>query len=171
MYQTMDLKRTLGKELTGIRLNDLEMTQKELAEELGISVVYISYLEMGKKIPSLELLEKLYKLAGLNDVPQKTKDMLTEIKVQAKKELTDSKIRKILEENNAPDDTSKIYETLETLIEQDKIKEAKNYILKSLMNIEKVQEKKLLEALYYELEGNFIIAIKLMKEAMELSND
>ena len=55
--------------------------------------------------------------------------------------------------------------------EKDKIKEAKNYILKSLMNIEKLQEKKLLEALYYELEGNFVIAIKLMKEAMELNND
>lgn len=167
----MDLRKSLGKEITNIRLNDLEMTQKELAEELGISVVYISYLEMGRKTPSLELLEKLYKLNGLSDVPQEIKDMLVEIKQQAKKDLTDTKIKRLLEENTTPDDTGKIYETLESLIEQDKIKEAKNYILKSLMNIEKPQEKKLLEALYYELEGNFVIAIKLMKEAMELTHD
>lgn len=167
----MDLKKNLGKEITNIRLNDLEMTQKELAEELGISVVYVSYLEMGRKIPSPELLDKLYKLNGFNETPEEIKTMLGEIKVQAKKDLTDTKIKRLLEESSAGDDTSKIYETLEALIEKDKIKEAKNYILKSLMNIEKIQEKKLLEALYYELEGNFVIAIKLMREAMEISND
>lgn len=167
----MDLKKKLGKEITNIRLNDLQMTQKELSEELSISVVYISYLEMGRKIPSPELLDKLYKLNGFDETPEEIKNMLAEIKLQAKKDLTDTKIKRLLEENSTPDDTSKIYETLEALIEKDKIKEAKNYILKSLMNIEKLQEKKLLEALYYELEGNFVIAIKLMKEAMELNND
>lgn len=167
----MDLKKKLGKEITNIRLNDLQMTQKELSEELNISVVYISYLEMGRKIPSPELLDKLYKLNGFDETPEEIKNMLAEIKLQAKKDLTDTKIKRLLEENSTPDDTSKIYETLEALIEKDKIKEAKNYILKSLMNIEKLQEKKLLEALYYELEGNFVIAIKLMKEAMELNND
>ena len=126
---------------------------------------------MGRKIPSPELLDKLYKLNGFDETPEEIKNMLAEIKLQAKKDLTDTKIKRLLEENSTPDDTSKIYETLEALIEKDKIKEAKNYILKSLMNIEKLQEKKLLEALYYELEGNFVIAIKLMKEAMELNND
>lgn len=167
----MDLKKKLGKEITNIRLNDLQMTQKELSEELSISVVYISYLEMGRKIPSPELLDKLYKLNGFKETPEEIRNMLAEIKLQAKKDLTDTKIKRLLEENSTPDDTSKIYETLEALIEKDKIKEAKNYILKSLMSIEKLQEKKLLEALYYELEGNFVIAIKLMREAMELNND
>jgi len=43
------------------RRNDLGMTQEDLAEKVGVSRVYIGYVEQGRNSPSLEILEKIAK--------------------------------------------------------------------------------------------------------------
>lgn len=43
------------------RRNELEMTQEDLAEKVGVSRVYIGYVEQGRNSPSLEILEKIAK--------------------------------------------------------------------------------------------------------------
>ena len=37
------------------------MTQEDLAEKVGVSRVYIGYVEQGRNTPSLEILEKIAK--------------------------------------------------------------------------------------------------------------
>jgi len=44
------------------RRNDLGMTQEDLAEKVGVSRVYIGYVEQGRNTPSLEILEKIAKV-------------------------------------------------------------------------------------------------------------
>ena len=164
----MDYKVELGKQLSSLR-KELGLTQKELAEKLEISVVYISYLEMAKKTPSPQLLEKLYKLSGETEVPAKIKRLLSEAKKQARKELTDSKLSRIIRETSETDPNN-LFDTLEALIEKDRREDAKVYILKYLAkNSDKAKpsEKKLLEALYYILQDNLSIAIKLIRDVIE----
>ncbi len=47
----------------GIRVQKLRkqsnLTQKELAEKIGVSRAYMGYIEQGRNAPSLEVLEKL----------------------------------------------------------------------------------------------------------------
>lgn len=43
------------------RRNDLGMTQEDLAEKVGVSRVYIGYVEQSRNTPSLEILEKIAK--------------------------------------------------------------------------------------------------------------
>lgn len=43
------------------RRNELGMTQEDLAEKVGVSRVYIGYVEQGRNTPSLEILEKIAK--------------------------------------------------------------------------------------------------------------
>ena len=165
----MDLKKNLGRELASVRTDILKMTQKEISEKVGISVVYVSYIEMGKKVPSFDLIEKIYALTQKKEIPENVRSMVNEIKEISKKELTESKIKRLLDDTNS--EPSIVYDMLESLMQKGRVDEAKNYILKSIITIQKPQERKLLEALYYELEGNFPIAIRLIKEAMEMSSD
>lgn len=46
------------------------LTQEELAEKVGVSRVYIGYVEQGRNTPSLEILEKITKAlkVSLSDV-------------------------------------------------------------------------------------------------------
>lgn len=39
----------------------LDLTQEELAERVGISRAYMGYIEQGRNVPSLEILEKIAK--------------------------------------------------------------------------------------------------------------
>jgi transcriptional regulator with XRE-family HTH domain len=40
---------------------EIGMTQEDLAEKVGVSRVYIGYVEQGRNTPSLEILEKIAK--------------------------------------------------------------------------------------------------------------
>lgn len=42
------------------------LTQEMLAEKVDVSAVYISYIERGSKVPSLELLAKVANVLGVN---------------------------------------------------------------------------------------------------------
>lgn len=52
--------RTLGKKVQKLR-KGIKVSQKELASRLGISRVYMGYIEQGRESPSLRLLMKLSK--------------------------------------------------------------------------------------------------------------
>ncbi len=177
----MEITKKLGEEIRIIRTDLLNLTQKELAEKLDITIVYVSYLEKGKKLPSIEFLNRLYRLIN-KDVPADTKQLLAEAKKQKKREsfvhtptnivyrleeqgiYSHTKLKVLLKKH--PDNLTVIYGILTLLVREGKINEAKKHLLQSLINIEKPEERKWLEATYYELEANFPFAIQLMKEAI-----
>jgi len=49
---------TLGKKIQSLR-KELGLSQEELAHELGISRVYMGFIEQGRESPSLKLLMKI----------------------------------------------------------------------------------------------------------------
>lgn len=179
----MEAIKKIGELIKNIRTDVLKLTQKELAEKLQITIVYMSYLEQGKKIPSLDFLTKLFRLSGKKQVPAEIKQLVSEAKSQKKKENyvnTPTNIVYRLEEQGLysytklknlqkkkPDDLVVIYGILTLLLRENKLNEAKKHILQSLINIEKLEERKWLEATYYEIEGNFPVSIQLMDEAIQ----
>lgn len=50
--------KSLGKKVQKLR-NKKHITQEELAGQLGISRVYMGYIEQGRESPSLKLLMKI----------------------------------------------------------------------------------------------------------------
>ena len=64
-YQNLDMakvtnekERALGKKVKKFR-KLLGITQEKLAEKLGISAVYMGFIEQSREIPSLKLLMKI----------------------------------------------------------------------------------------------------------------
>ena len=53
--------RTLGKKVQKLR-KGIKVSQEGLAGQLGISRVYMGYIEQGRYAPSLEVLEKVAKI-------------------------------------------------------------------------------------------------------------
>lgn len=64
----MKLKELFGKRLRALRKQS-HLTQEQLAEQAGISVEFLSFIERGINSPSFETLEKL---ADALDLPIKT---------------------------------------------------------------------------------------------------
>jgi transcriptional regulator with XRE-family HTH domain len=67
------LRQQFGRNLRSLRLSK-DWTQEELAERLGTSVNFLSYVERGLKAPSFDSLEKIAKIfrisvAGLFEIP------------------------------------------------------------------------------------------------------
>ncbi len=55
---TKETLKGLGKKVQKLR-RERNLTQEELAHELGISRVYMGYIEQGRESPSLKLLMKM----------------------------------------------------------------------------------------------------------------
>ena len=55
---TSETLKSLGKKVQKLRQR-YSLTQEELAYELGISRVYMGYIEQGRESPSLKLLMKI----------------------------------------------------------------------------------------------------------------
>lgn len=55
---TSETLKSLGKKVQKLR-REQNLTQEELAHELGISRVYMGYIEQGRESPSLKLLMKM----------------------------------------------------------------------------------------------------------------
>jgi len=55
---TSETLKSLGKKVQKLR-QQYNLTQEELAHELGISRVYMGYIEQGRESPSLKLLMKI----------------------------------------------------------------------------------------------------------------
>lgn len=69
MRKNAKLTKTICKRIKKFR-NEMGLTQEELAEKVGVSRVYIGYVEQGRNTPSLEILEKITKAlrVSLSDV-------------------------------------------------------------------------------------------------------
>jgi transcriptional regulator with XRE-family HTH domain len=52
------LRKTLGKKIQK-RRKELRISQESLAESINISRAYVGFIEQGRSIPSLEILEKI----------------------------------------------------------------------------------------------------------------
>lgn len=60
MHGNAKLPKTLGKKIQR-RRKLMKLTQEELAEKVGISLVYMGFIEQGRYAPSLEVLGKIAK--------------------------------------------------------------------------------------------------------------
>ena len=58
MRRNTKLPKALGK-IIQRRRKELKLTQEELAEKIGISRVYMGFVEQGRYAPSVEVIEKL----------------------------------------------------------------------------------------------------------------
>lgn len=65
MRKNAKLPRVLGKKIQK-RRKELELTQEELGDKVGISRAYMGYIEQGRYAPSLEVLEKIAKALKTN---------------------------------------------------------------------------------------------------------
>lgn len=61
MRSNAKLPKFLGKRIQRER-KKLKITQEELAEKIGISRAYMGYIEQGRNIPSLEVINKIAKV-------------------------------------------------------------------------------------------------------------
>ncbi len=60
MRSNAKLPKIISKRIKKLRA-ELGMTQEDLAEKVGVSRVYIGYVEQGRNSPSLEILERIAK--------------------------------------------------------------------------------------------------------------
>jgi len=60
MRSNAKLTKTICKRIKKYR-GEVGMTQEDLSEKVGVSRVYIGYVEQGRNTPSLEILEKIAK--------------------------------------------------------------------------------------------------------------
>jgi len=60
MRKNAKLTKTICKKIKKYR-HTIDMTQEDLAEKVGVSRVYIGYVEQGRNTPSLEILGKIAK--------------------------------------------------------------------------------------------------------------
>lgn len=60
MRSNAKLPRELGKRVQKQR-KSIGLTQEELSDKVGISRVFMGYVEQGRNIPSLEILQKIAK--------------------------------------------------------------------------------------------------------------
>lgn len=58
MRKNAVLTRILQKKIRKYR-KEAGLTQEELADKVGIGRVYMGYIEQGRSVPSLEVLEKI----------------------------------------------------------------------------------------------------------------
>ena len=174
----------LGEEIKRVR-STLNIEQKEFAKILGISNVHLSNLENGKKIPSEELLTKIFnKIDQL--VPEKVLELFKNAKSDNKKgeeNISNDIIYNLQEDGlynyeklqallkSEPDNIKYIYGMLSLLKDLDKKEAAREYLLQSLIYIKKEEIKRWTEARYFILEGNFKTAIELMNQAITYFNE
>lgn len=99
---------SLGRRLRTLRKN-MSMTQQSLADEVGVSRIYIQALESNRRTPSMKLLRRLSEALGasitdiVDDFPGKAprmqlEELLTSNEVDIwfrKRKLTDDELRRV----------------------------------------------------------------------------
>lgn len=58
MRKNAKLPKVLGKKIQR-RRKQMDFTQEDLADKVGISRAYMGYIEQGRNVPSLEIVEKI----------------------------------------------------------------------------------------------------------------
>lgn len=103
---------TIGKNIRKYRLMK-KYRQEDLAERAGLTTNYISMVERGEKIPSLETFIKI-----LNTLEVSSDMILADVLdtgYTVKNSILNEKLAKL-----APEDISKIYEVIDTLLKHSK---------------------------------------------------
>lgn len=65
MRKNAKLPKTVGKNVRRFR-KAVGLTQEEVAFKVGISRAYMGYIEQGRNLPSMELLEKVARALKVN---------------------------------------------------------------------------------------------------------
>ncbi|OGE32707.1 hypothetical protein A3J19_00350 [Candidatus Daviesbacteria bacterium RIFCSPLOWO2_02_FULL_41_8] len=65
MRNNAKLPKVLGKKVQKHR-KELNLTQEELAFKIGISRAYMGYIEQGRNIPAVEVLQKIAKVLRIS---------------------------------------------------------------------------------------------------------
>lgn len=103
---------TIGKNIRKYRLAK-KLRQEDLAEKAGLSANYIGMVERGEKIPSLETFIKI--LNALEVSSDMVLADVLETGYTVKNSILNEKLDKL-----APEDRSKIYEVIDTLLKHSK---------------------------------------------------
>jgi len=61
MRQNTQNAKSLGRKIKKARKEN-ELTQEKLAEKVGISTAYMGFIEQGRYIPSMQVLQKLSRI-------------------------------------------------------------------------------------------------------------
>lgn len=64
MRKNAKLPKVLGKRVSKFRKKK-NLTQEDVAFKVGISRAYMGYIEQGRNVPSLEVLQKVAKAIGV----------------------------------------------------------------------------------------------------------
>lgn len=174
----MNISAKLGEEIKKIRVS-LDLEQKEFAKIIGISNVHLSNLEKGKKLPSKDLLKRAYEQIK-QSIPDHVLEFFDEAKADKKSDTFSNNIIYELQESgkynisklkellkSEPDNPVYIFGLLNLYKETGNIKEARQHLLESLVNIKSNEIKRWVEATYFLLEENFKMAIDLMSQSVE----
>ena len=165
--------------------NHLGLTQKQMADALGISTVYVSYVENGTRLPSRKLLKKAYALLGKKNPPVDVLELLkasknTHLPMQAERSNTVyqlqanglyalAKLQRLLKKE--PDRLIYILGLYHLYQEQGKFSEADQIILNAIPLMKNAEDRKWLEAYHFQLEGTsqgYQRAFEIMGEALAL---
>lgn len=65
MRKNAKLPRVLGSRISRAR-RKAELTQEELAYKVGVSRAYMGFIEQGRNVPSLEVLQKIARVLKTN---------------------------------------------------------------------------------------------------------
>lgn len=65
MRKNAKLPKIIGKRVQKLR-KELGLTQEDVAFKVGISRAYMGYIEQGRNLPSMELLEKVARVLKVN---------------------------------------------------------------------------------------------------------
>lgn len=158
-------------------------TQKDLAEALSVSSVYISYIENGTRIPSLKLLTKLHGLKE-ESVPTSVKKLIERAK-KPQKAISESintvyqlkasgiyqiqTLQSLLKE--FPDNLMYTLGLFHLLREKGEIETADQIILNAIPKMKLAEDRKWLEAYHFQLESTpkgFERAFEIMREALDV---
>lgn len=174
----MNISAKLGEEIKKIRVL-LNLEQKEFAKIIGISNVHLSNIEKGKKLPSKDLLKRAYNQIN-QEIPLHVSEFFDEAKADKKTDTFSNNIIYELQESgkysinklkdllkSEPDNPLYIFGLLSLYKDTGNIKEARQHLLESLVNVTNNEIKRWVEATYFLLEGNFKMAIELMTKAIE----
>lgn len=59
------LPKNLGKRIQK-RRKELKLTQEQIAEKIHVSRAYVGYIEQGRNVPSIEVLDKIARVLKIN---------------------------------------------------------------------------------------------------------
>ena len=179
----MTLEARLQTEFKNLR-DQLGLTQKQLADQLEVSPVYISYLENGTRTPSRKLLKKAFQLAGHADLPSSIAKIFKELKapqvqepersntvyqLQAKGLYSLAKLQRLVKAH--PDQLVYVLGLYQLYCEQGRQQEADQVILGAIPLLSEPEDRKWLEAYHFQLEGSaqgYQRALEIMAEALAI---